>query len=192
MLVVLKEVEGLSAIPGYSSVFAGIVAGAIIIYALYGLVVYALVATIFFMLFRKAKVKFPWLAFIPIGQLWPYFWTIKKSAWNILWFLVPSVAAVIGVNLHNTFGTALFVIGSIIPVVLGILWQIRLLKAFRMNPWWLLIMIGFLIPILNLLFELVYLILLGYMAFSSKVQYDPYFDGKGGGPGDNQGGEFFV
>lgn len=176
-----------SAIPTYPSVVAGILAGALILAALYGLLAYVVIAVTFFRLFRKARVKLAWLAFIPIAQLWPFFWTIKKSPWNVLWVLVPSILDIAGLDLYNGFGTVLLVIGSVVPIVFGIIWQIRLFKAFRMNPWWLLIMLGLLIPRFSLLFELAYLVLLAYMAFSRKVQYNPNFDGKGGGPGRPQG-----
>lgn len=182
---------GVTTMPSYSSVVAGILAGAMIMYALYGVLLYVVVAVTFFMLFRKAQVKLAWLAFLPIAQLWPFFWTIKKSAWNVLWIFVPTVVALLGTQLHLQLGVLLFVVGSVLPLVLGVIWQVRLFKAFHMNPWWLLIMVGFIIPILSLVFELVYLVLLLYMAFSKKVQYNPNFDGKGG-PGDGSGPQFFT
>ncbi|MFC7394600.1 hypothetical protein [Scopulibacillus cellulosilyticus] len=61
------------------------------------LAIYILQATAMFKMYQKANIKHAWLAYIPIAQLWPFFWAIKKSAWNILWFLLPIAGIVIGV-----------------------------------------------------------------------------------------------
>lgn len=167
--------------PNMSALGMGLIAGVVVAYIILIVAAYVLTSTINFFLFRKARVKLAWLAYIPIGQLWPFLWTIKKSAWNILWFLLPLGVAIVGAMMNDSLGGILLVIGSLIPLVLWIIWQVRLLKAFRMSPWLALILVGFLVPIFFFLFQIAYLVLMGYMAFSAKVQYNPNFDGSGGG-----------
>lgn len=170
--------------PTFSALVMGLVAGAVVGFIILVLGIYLLTSTINFFIFRKARVKLAWLAYVPFGQMWPFFWMIKKSAWNILWLFVPLGVAFSGAMMNDTLGTILLEAGSVIPLVMWIIWQVRLLKAFTMSPWLLLILIGFLIPVLHFLFEIAYLVLLGYMAFNGKVQYNPNFDGSGGGPAD--------
>ena len=167
--------------PNMSALGMGLIAGAIVAYIILIVAAYVLTSTIYFFLFRKARVKLAWLAYVPLGQLWPFLWTIKKSAWNILWFILPFGAAVAGAMMNDALGGILLVIGSIIPLVFWIIWQVRLLKAFSMNPWLALIIIGFVVPFVGFLFQIAYLVLMGYLAFSAKVQYNPNFDGSGGG-----------
>ena len=179
-------------VPGYTSMLAGIIAGAFLVYVLFGIVLYLLMCTAFFLLFRKAGVKYPWLAYIPIAQLWPYFQTIKKNTWNVLWFLLPMVAGILGTDFQSALGGFLVVVTSVVIAVLGILWQVRFLKAFNMSPWLLLLLIGFVIPILGFLFELAYFGILLYMGFSSNVHYNPNFDERSGpGTFNDSSGPFY-
>ncbi|MBM7644491.1 uncharacterized membrane protein YhaH (DUF805 family) [Scopulibacillus daqui] len=148
--------------------------------------IYILQATAMFKLYQKANINHPWLAYIPIAQLWPFFWAIKKSAWNILWFLLPFLGAAIGtailVGFQDSTGfiiyVAVIIIFSIIPIVLNIMWTVRFFKAFNMSPLWLLGLIGFLIPFINYLIGIGFIVLYCYMGFSSKVKYNPDFDAK--------------
>ncbi len=96
----------------------------------------------------------PWLAFIPIANLRPLMRTIKKSAWNILWILVP-----------------------IADVIFLIIWQVRLFKAFRINLLWALLYIRTIIPVFNYLVGIGFLILYCFMGIS-KNSYDADFDSR--------------
>jgi hypothetical protein len=118
-----------------------------------GLGIYILEAFAFFMAFRKAGVHHAWLAFIPIAQLWPYMRVIKKSAWNLLWLLVP-----------------------IVDVVFVIIWQARFLKAFGISRWWLLLYIGTVIPGVNYAVSIAFIVIYCIIGFSASRQYNPNFD----------------
>ncbi len=161
-----------------------IIAGLLIVEAIIGLAVYILMATAFFKMFRKANVPHAWLAYVPIAQYWPFFWTIKKSAWNILWGLVSiagiGIAIPMMIQHRITIAIGIVILFSIVPIVLGIIWQVRLFKAFGMNPWWLLALIGGIIPIINYVVDIGMIILFCYMGFSSSVHYNPNFNQKGG------------
>lgn len=145
------------------SAMIALFAGFAIVFAIVGIAFWLLQSCAYYKMFKKANVECPWLAFIPLGNLWPYMWTIKKSAWNILWLLVP-----------------------IANVVFAIIWFVRLLKAFNMNPWWSLLMIGSIvlgfIPFSSVLSSLSGLcglgliVLLCVMGFNSKITYNPNFD----------------
>lgn len=114
------------------------------------LIIYFAVAGAFYSMFRKAGTPYAWLAFIPIAQLWPLLWTINRSAWNILWLLIPLV------------GT-----------IFMLYWVGQLVKCFGQSPW--LVLLN-LVPILNLIF----LGLLLYLGYSSSVRYSgdgPYGNG---------------
>lgn len=123
-------------------------------FIVFALITYVVNAIAFFRLFTKANVANPWLAFIPFASMWPFMATIKKSAWNILWIFVP-----------------------IAGCVFGIIWTVRLLKAFNINPLFALFFLGALIPFVGgYLIGIAFMVLNLYMAFSSKVRYNPNFD----------------
>src|SRR5579875_2632862 len=104
---------------GLGAFFAGILIAEIVI----GLGVYILMATAFFKMYKKAGTKHAWLAYVPIAQAWPFFWTIKKSAWNILWVLLPVLGEFFLLILRNhlVVGIIILVILSIVPFVLYII-----------------------------------------------------------------------
>lgn len=149
-----------------------------------GLAVYLLEATAFYKMYKKANVPHAWLAYIPFAQYWPFFWTIKKSAWNILWLLLPvaggAAGGIIWGIMQNGTGALIFSIliiaCSIYLVVLAIIWQVRLFKAFGINPLWLLGMIGTIIPFVGFLVSIGFIVLYCYMGFSREVEYHPEFD----------------
>jgi hypothetical protein len=100
----------------------------------------------------KAKYAYPWLAFIPIANLWLYMAIIKRSAWNILWILVP-----------------------IANIIFAVIWTVRLFKAFNMSPHWAWLLLGSIIPVIGWIFGLAIFILICYIGFSSNVRYNPEF-----------------
>ncbi len=112
-----------------------------VIYLL-GIAGYILQSYALMRLFQKANVAYPWLAWIPVAYYWPFLWTIKKSAWNVLWYLVP-----------------------IANIVFAIIWLVKFLRAYGQSGWMILIN---LIPYIGSLIFLIYLMVI---AFSSKVNY---------------------
>ncbi|HEX7064170.1 MAG TPA: hypothetical protein VF199_03815 [Bacillales bacterium] len=155
-----------------------------IIFIVIYLGVYILQATAFFKMFKKADVEPAWLAYIPIAQVWPFFWTIKKSAWNILWFFLPVAGGIVGgillAAMQDNGGLAIFitiiVLSSIVPMILEIIWTARLFKAFALNPAWVLLVIGCFIPFINFLTTIGLIVIFCYMGFSKEVQYHPDFE----------------
>jgi len=105
---------------------------------------YIIQALAFYAMGRKARVSYSWLAFIPILQIFVLLAIIRRSAWNVLWLLIP-----------------------VVNVIFGIIWYVRLFRAFGQNPWLLLLLI---IPGIG---ELVLFVMLLYMGFSS-AQYQAY------------------
>jgi hypothetical protein len=152
-----------------------IFAGFLVIELVVGLVIYVLVCTAYYKMYRKAETNHAWLAYIPIAQMWPFFWTIKKSAWNILWLLLPAVGEVLALGLHNAVAVVICIILIVVTIIVSITWQVRLFRAFGMNPLWLLMMIGYVIPFLNMLVGIAFIVLYCYMGFSSQVRYNPNF-----------------
>ncbi|QQE79122.1 hypothetical protein [Alicyclobacillus sp. SO9] len=118
-------------------------------------------------LYKKAGQEHPWLAFIPIAQYWPFFWTIRKSAWNILWFLLP-VAALIVLHPLHVVGIVIAILADIAVFVLEITWAAAFLRAFNMSPYWLFLLLLLVIPPIGVL---AIVILLYIMAFSDDYQY---------------------
>ncbi|UOF92591.1 hypothetical protein LSG31_10775 [Fodinisporobacter ferrooxydans] len=138
-----------------AGILGGMIGTFLVLWVILGIAAWILQGFAFYKMYTKANVWSPWLAFIPIANLWPFMWTIKKSAWNILWLIIP-----------------------IVNLVFSIIWTIRLLKAFNMNPLWALLFIGYVIPAINSFVVLAFLVLYCYMGFSSNVRYNPDFDWK--------------
>lgn len=101
----------------------------------YGLsiVTYVVSALSFFFLSKKAKVRKPWIAFIPVLQFIKFFHIIDRRAWNIFLVLIPGVNIVLciiwAVKFYKAFdvSTVLIVLSIIIPVI-G--WIVDLVMAF--------------------------------------------------------------
>ena len=109
--------------------------------ALLYVIIYFLFAGALYGLFRKAGIKYPWFAFIPmcstIGQLW----VIGKSGWNVLWQLVP-----------------------IANVVFAIIWGVKFLRAYGKSGWW---MLWAMLPISDIVFSIMFLV----WGYGSETQY---------------------
>lgn len=118
-------------------------------------------------LYKKAGQKNPWLAFIPIAQYWPFFWTIRKSTWNILWFFLPTAAAIVTIPLHAA-GVIITALAAIAVFVLVIVWAVQFFKAFNMSPFWLFLLFLLVIPVIGLIANLIPLYI---MAFNDDYQY---------------------
>ncbi|EJY56597.1 hypothetical protein URH17368_0562 [Alicyclobacillus hesperidum URH17-3-68] len=95
-----------------------------------------------FLLYRKAGTALRWFAWIPLLGAIPYMWTIRKSAWNLLFLLIP-----------------------IANIVFAIIWYVKFLNAFGKSGHWLWFI---LLPYAG---EIVLFILWIYMAVSDKVKY---------------------
>ncbi|WAH36228.1 hypothetical protein [Alicyclobacillus dauci] len=163
--------------------FIGLFAGVITAFFTFDLAVYLLTATAFFFMFRKARVPLPWLAYVPVAQLYPFFKTIKVSQWNWLWLAAPVFGSLAILALH-AFGIVLCIFGCIVYAVVGIRWLIRLLQAYGINPLWLLGLLGLLIPFLSYLVSIGLVVLYCIMGFSASIQYNPNFDRRDGSGGD--------
>lgn len=153
--------------------------GGIMIFSIFVVILgYVIESLVLFRLFKKAHVRHAWLAWIPIGNLWPLFDTVQIRKVHILWLLVPIVLGGIALSSHSQVFLMISWILDIAPLVVSILVIIRLLRAFHMRLWWMLLLIGFILPILNILVGIAWAILFLYMAYSSKVQYDATFNHK--------------
>ncbi len=135
------------------------------------IVFYLLVTIPMFAMFLKAKTLMPWLAFIPIFNMIPYFRVIRVSMWNYLWMLFPVAGEVITFSLHNLLGTVIEFVLLIPFIVISIIWQVKLFRAFGMNPLWLLIYIGLIIPFIDLVSLVWLIVLLWMLGFGKKYTY---------------------
>jgi hypothetical protein len=137
------------------AIMGGVLAGFIILWVIFAIGLYILSATAAYKMYKKARVNYAWLAFIPIASLWPFMWTVGKSAWNILWLCIP-----------------------VVDVIFMLIWQARLYRAFGLSPWLLLIYLGCLIPMANLFVGIAFLVIHCYIGFSKNVQYRPDFENR--------------
>jgi hypothetical protein len=170
---------------GLAAALGGFIAGAIVVWLLLLIAVYVFMGLVNYKLFRKANVNHPWLAWIPIGHLWPLFDTVKIRRIHILWMIVPPILAMLAMAGNSGVLAFLAVLLDLVPAVLGIIIVIRLYKAFGISLWWLLLYVGILIPILDLFAGIAILVLLCYMAFCSRVVYNPNFNVKRDNSGPN-------
>lgn len=88
------------------------------------IILYLIAAIATFFLYQKAQHRYAWFAFIPFLSFIPFFHIIKKSAWNVLWILVP-----------------------VANIIFAIIWTIQWLKAFGINPW---ILLLYIVPFVNI------------------------------------------
>lgn len=153
--------------PGLSAIL-----GIIIVVAVVVVIISYFATTIpFYKLLKKADYGVPWLAFIPIANFWPGFWLIRRSPWNLLWFLAVYVLYALGLAVHSTVFWAAIALFGIAVGVLEVFWAIELFRAFGMTPLWLLLLIGLIIPGINLVTEIILLVILWVMAFNERYQY---------------------
>lgn len=107
------------------------------------LALYLVQAFAYYKMAEKADVKNSWLAFIPFLQFVLLFHLIDKSAWNIIWLIIP-----------------------LVNVVLMLVWTYRLFEVFGAGGG-----IGMLVIILSLFFGVALMVYQVYIGFSDQVQY---------------------
>ncbi|GAB6548569.1 hypothetical protein bcgnr5378_09330 [Bacillus cereus] len=138
----------------------------------FSLVLFALTIGIQYVVYKKAGIKHAWFALTVVLGFIPFFHSINRSAWNILWYILPFFTMifclpflVIGSWSWALTTLLVFVVSIAIVCVTGIIFNIKFLKAFGLSPWLILL---YLIPYLNVIMHLV---LMGYIAFSKNVKY---------------------
>jgi len=87
---------------------------------------YIIQAVTLFFIAKKANVRNPWVAFVPVLQTIVFLHIIDKSGWAILLFLIPFV-----------------------NIVLSIVWVVKFYAAFKINAG--LIVLSIIIPIVGLI-----------------------------------------
>lgn len=129
------------------------------------IIAYIIGALLMFALGRKANNPNAWFAFVPILNYVLFFQLIGRSALNILWYFAVAIPMVMLIAGAETLGLILLIPLCIILIILSILWSVEFFRAFGMSGAWVLVLF---VPFLG---SLIYLILILYMIFSSKVQY---------------------
>jgi hypothetical protein len=174
------DTSNYSSMPDASAFAAlGAILGAFFLFfVILGIALYIFQGFVYYRIYKKAGVKYPGLSWVPVANMVPFFWTIKKSAWNILWLIVPSVIMGIAMGSDSKALLIVGVLAEIAVLILGIWWMVRFLKAFRINPHWLWFGLALIIPIVNLLVGIAFLVLLCIIAFNKNITYDPNFDAK--------------
>lgn len=91
-------------------------------------IMYLITSYVLYTIYRKANIRTAFLAWIPFIGFIPHFHVINRSAWNILWFIIP-----------------------VANIIAGIIFAIEFLQAFGLSPWLVLICwVPFVIPIIYL------------------------------------------
>jgi len=123
----------------------GLLAGLIVVIFLVSIELYVYWSLVWMTIARKLKYKKPWLAWIPIAQI----------------FLIPILA-----KKHWTWGFMFLV--PIANVVFLFIWTWNIFEQ-RKYPGWLALvpLLGF-IPLVGLLASLAYLVILGLVAWSDR------------------------
>lgn len=109
--------------------------------AIFYLIIYFVFTGALYRLFKKAGIKHPWFAFIPILSTIGQLWAIGKSGWNAFWLLAP-----------------------ILNIIIPIIWLVAFLQTFGKSGWWVLLAC---IPFLDIIFAIMFLI----WGYGSKTQY---------------------
>ncbi|WDL98444.1 hypothetical protein [Alicyclobacillus sp. ALC3] len=135
------------------------------------LVSYFAITIPYYKLLKKAGYSLAWLAFIPIANYWPGFWLIRKSRWNVSWFFGIFLGYVLALSFHSIALAIITTLYSIAVLVLEIIWAVRLFRAFGMNPLWLLLMVGMIVPYLNFAAMIALIVILWVMAFGQGYDY---------------------
>lgn len=117
------------------------------------IIAYIVSSLLYMRIYQKANLQDAWLAWIPIGNLIPFFRLIKRSIWNILWLLIP-----------------------VVNIVFLVFFYAKFFKAFGMSPGFVVVVLlpvigGFFAPLYSILGSFVLLILLAYMVYADNVQY---------------------
>jgi hypothetical protein len=109
----------------------------------WAIVAYAINAVALYFMAKKANVKNPWVAFIPVVQVVAMLHMIDKSGWSIFLLLIP-----------------------VVNIILSVIWMVKLFQAFGMSQGLVVLnaICFFFIPIVPLIFYLV-------VAFSSSYTY---------------------
>lgn len=116
-------------------------------------ILYFLFAGALYNLFKKARIRYPWFAFVPVLSTIGQLWVIGRSGWNVLWQLVP-----------------------IANLVFSIVWGVRFLRAFGKSGWW---MLWALLPIADIVFLIMFLV----WGYGSTTQYVGLAEGGRGAGG---------
>ena len=118
--------------------FALFASGAVLAF---GLAAWLINALVFYRMAQKADVRNAWLAFIPVFQFILFFHLLDKSAWNVLWLLVP-----------------------LLNVVLGLYWLYQLFERFDAGG-----TMGILVIVLSVFAGLPLALYFFYIAFGDKA-----------------------
>lgn len=71
-----------------------------VLFVIFAIIYYIMMIPMFGM-YYKAKTPLPWLAFIPIANMVPFFPVIRVSMWNYLWLLPGIVGDIVYFGFHN-------------------------------------------------------------------------------------------
>lgn len=107
------------------------------------IVSYAINAISLYFMAKKANVKYPWVAFVPVVQVVAMLHMIDKSGWFIFLLFIP-----------------------ILNIILSVIWMVKLFQAFGMSKGLVVLnaICFFFVPIVPMIFFLV-------VAFSGSYTY---------------------
>jgi hypothetical protein len=120
-----------------------------------GLVLYVFMAICLMFIAQKTDTKYPWLAWIPIANVFLMAMIAKKPWW---WALIVVLAYGIAAGTINGAASWLGWILDIAGIVFTILIWIAICQARNRPGWWVVLLF---IPIVNL-------VIIGVLAFSKK------------------------
>ena len=107
------------------------------------IVSYVINAISLYFMAKKANVKYPWVAFVPVVQVVAMLHMIDKSGWHIFLLFIP-----------------------ILNIILSVIWMVKLFQAFGMSKGLVVLnaICFFFVPIVPMIFFLV-------VAFSGSYTY---------------------
>jgi hypothetical protein len=107
------------------------------------IVSYAINAVALYFMAKKANVKYPWVAFVPVVQVVAMLHMIDKSGWHFFLLFIP-----------------------IVNIILSVMWMVKLFQNFGMSKGLVVLnaICFFFVPIVPLVFFLV-------VAFSGSYTY---------------------
>ena len=111
-------------IPGMPGGLYALIAGFAMIFLIIGIAFYLFICFCLFRIAKKLNVPSPWIAFIPIVQVWTWVTCAGKPAWWIILLLVPIVNIFLGIYLWMCIAENLGKNKWLFGVVQGIFWYI--------------------------------------------------------------------
>ena len=145
---------------GYLNYLNVISNGIVMLALIFAIALYLYIAFAWMTIAKKLKYKKPWLAFVPIANLFliPIL-ADKKWTWGFI-LIVPFV--------FRPFAPILYLILMVVAAVFYFIWTWKIFKKRKYPGSLALLPLGGLIPLAGFLFVIAYLVVLGLVAWEDR------------------------